>query len=66
MAKHYVLIEDSNYSNYPTLIPVRDYLNKHGNPPNNDSLEKELLDSGFTRVASNDNIIFIDKGLRCS
>ena len=62
MAKsHFVLIEDSKFSNYPTLIPLRDYLNEHTNPPNNDTLEKKLLNDGFTQLVSENNIIFIQQ-----
>jgi len=64
MAKsHFVLIEDSKFSNYPTLIPLRDYLNEHTNSPNNDTLENKLLNDGFTKLVSENNIIFVQNNL---
>jgi len=60
---HFVLIEDCKFSNYPTLVPLRDYLNKHTNPPNDITIEKELLNNGFTKLVSENNIIFVQNTL---
>jgi len=60
---HYVLIEDIKFSNYPTLIPLRDYINEHTNPPNDITIEKELLSNGFTKLVSENNIIFVQNTL---
>ncbi len=60
---HFVLIEDSKFSDYPTLIPLRDYLNEHNNPPNDITIEKELLNNGFTKLVSENNIIFVQNAL---
>ena len=57
--KHFVLIEIKEFKNHLTLLPMRDYLNENGNQPNNDSLSKKLLDNGFTKIESDNHIIYV-------
>jgi hypothetical protein len=60
MKNHFVLVELSEYDNYPGLVPIRDYHNVEGNTPTSIDLGNTLVnDRNYTRIESNDNIIYI-------
>ena len=57
---NFVLTELPKYSDYPVLIPLKDYCNSHGDTPNSITLGKDLVKKGFSKKVSNKNTIFID------
>ena len=62
--KYFVLKEDLECDNYPTLVRLKDYCKKSGESnPNSVQLTKELLDKGYQKIETDTNIILTHLGV---
>jgi hypothetical protein len=54
--RHFVLVEDNQYSNYPSLIRIKEYCSSTKGKTSN-QLAKILEKQGYKRLVSPTNII---------
>jgi hypothetical protein len=61
--RHFVLVENDNYCDYPTLIRIKEYSKSctKGNKTSN-QLVDELTKKGYIKLESNTNIILTNIG----
>ncbi len=56
--RHFVLVEDKNYCNYPSLIRIKEYCQScDGENKTSNQLADMLVEKGYTKITSTTNII---------
>jgi len=62
--KYFVLKEDTNCDNYPTLVRLKDYCNSSASSePTSQQLATDLINQGYLKIESATNVIFTKIGV---